>query len=92
MVAVIHCALNAGLVQGNQGKLNCYKEAGAKNQGKAGKEKNPFHLAHHSKSGRRAVAIMPAARGFAPAEAGRVPRTHGPAAPPAVERRRVMGM
>jgi hypothetical protein len=52
VIAVLDCALNAGLVQGNQGKLNCYKEAGAKNQGKAGKEKDPFHLAHPSK-GRR---------------------------------------
>ncbi|MNI77048.1 hypothetical protein D3C73_1333160 [compost metagenome] len=52
MVAVVDCTLNACLVQGDKGKLNCYKKAGAKNQSKAGKEKNPFHLVHHSKSGR----------------------------------------
>ena len=52
MIAVINCTLDAGLVQRHQGKLNCYKEAGAKDQGKPGEEKNPFHLAHHSMGGR----------------------------------------
>ncbi|MNH43953.1 hypothetical protein D3C79_1059840 [compost metagenome] len=52
MVAIVNSALDACLVEGHQGELNSYKEAGPEDEGKPGEKKNPFHLAHPSK-GRR---------------------------------------